>query len=80
LTLKSKGAATGVFASGEENLITGPREMPRVATALDAGGRAASFALIKGAAKPNWAKASNNAANNRWLDFIKPHVIKTIFN
>ena len=50
-TLKSNGDITGVSASGEFNFTAGPREIPRVANVPDAAGKAASFALIKGAAK-----------------------------
>jgi hypothetical protein len=50
LTLKSIGELTGVSASGEINFTEGPREIPRVAKAPEAAGKAASFALIKGAA------------------------------
>jgi hypothetical protein len=50
LTLKSIGELTGVSASGEINFTEGPRDIPRVAKAPEAAGKAASLALMRGAA------------------------------
>jgi len=49
-TLRSNGAAIGVSVSGKFNLTAGPREIPRVASVPLEFGKAASFAVIKGAA------------------------------
>jgi hypothetical protein len=50
LTLKSIGELNGVSASGEINFTEGPRDIPRVAKVPEAAGKAASLALIRGAA------------------------------
>jgi hypothetical protein len=48
--LKSIGELIGVSASGEINFTEGPRDIPRVAKAPEAAGKAASLALMRGAA------------------------------
>jgi hypothetical protein len=51
---------TGASGAGDTNLTAGPREMPRVANAPAAGGKAASAGVISG---EFWA----NAAIQAWL-------------
>jgi hypothetical protein len=48
--LKSNGEFTGTSASGEDIFTAGPLEIPRVASVPLADGKAASLAVINGAA------------------------------
>jgi hypothetical protein len=80
--LKSNGDCTGVSASGEINFTAGPREIPRVAKAPAAGGKAASFALINGAADKGVHIAAARPTSTTYLiAFISfPRIFQIIIN